>query len=93
MENELAYLESSPCSSLKGCKSMTYMFDSDTTFLKKWGLRVLPNKLKLIKKEAVPQGAASSIFRKWVHTYCACYKSMNVVLALSKFYFVHKLYQ
>ena len=43
------------------------MFDSDTTFLKKWGLRVLPNKLKLIKKEAVPQGAASSNFRKWVH--------------------------
>ncbi|CCL88719.1 hypothetical protein BN189_340049 [Clostridioides difficile T10] len=26
----------------------------------------------MIKKEAVPRGAASSIFRKWVHTYCAC---------------------
>jgi len=27
----------------------------------------------LIKKEAVLKGSASSIFRKWVLTYCACY--------------------
>jgi len=27
----------------------------------------------LIKKEAVHKGSASSIFRKWVLTYCACY--------------------
>ncbi|KXA16436.1 hypothetical protein HMPREF3206_00413 [Fusobacterium equinum] len=39
----------------------------------------------MIKKEATPREAASSIFRKWVHTYCACYKRMIVIQALSKF--------